>query len=386
MSDPESGPTGESAPSRGRRLVTTAAAVGVGVLLALAVLAIVRSAPRALTAVMIGVLLALALDPVLRAVQRRLSCSRATGTIIVGTILLGVLGAIVLVLGPKAASQASDFADELPETVEQFYSWPLVGDRLEEADAVGRVESFVEELPSSLEADDLAGIAERLLSSVGMALLVLVVAVSVLLDGAAIVERVRRAVPPSRRQRADELGRLAYGSLARYFAGSVSVAVLNGFVIFTAGLLLGIPLAPLAGVWAAITNLIPQVGGFLGGTFFVLLAVSEGPVPGLIAVVVFFAYQQIENNLVQPTIIGKAVDLSPPTTMLAALIGGATAGVPGALVATPLVGAVKSIWMDLHGEPAADDGDDAEDDGEDGSGEKRSWFARILARITPGSA
>jgi putative heme transporter len=138
--------------------------------------------------------------------------------------------------------------------------------------------------------------------------------------------------------------------VGKYFAGSLTVALLNGTVILTAGLLLGIPLAPLAGIWASITNLIPQVGGFLGGSFFVLLAVTEGPVTGLIAVVVFLAYQQFENNVIQPSVIGRAVNLTPPTTMLAALIGGAAAGVPGALAATPLLAAVKSVYLDVRGD------------------------------------
>ena len=377
---------------RGRRLAVTAIVMGLAVLVALAVLAVVRAAPRALTAVGVGVLLALALDPVLTATQRRLRCSRATGTIIVGGGLVGALSTIVLILGPEAASQASDFADELPDTVRQFYSWPVVGRRLEDADAVGRIERFADELPSSFDVDDLAGIAERVLTSAGMALLVTAVAVSVLLDGAAIVERVRRAIPPERRNRADEIGRIAYRSLARYFAGSVSVAVLNGFVIFTAGLLLGVPLAPLAGIWAAITNLIPQIGGLLGGSFFVLLAVSEGPVPGLVALLVFLVYQQLENNVIQPTVIGNAVDLTPPTTMLAALIGGAAAGVPGALVATPLVGAVKSVWMELHGqdtsapggEPGSGDGDrDGDGDGGQKTGDG-GILHRLVSRLSPG--
>ncbi len=141
--------------------------------------------------------------------------------------------------------------------------------------------------------------------------------------------------------------------MARYFAGSVAVAVLNGTVILTAGLLLGIPLAPLAAVWAAITNLIPQIGGFLGGSFFILLALTQGALPGLIALVVFLAYQQLENNVIQPTVIGRAINLTPPTTMLAALVGGAAAGVPGALVAAPLIGAAKSVWLDTHGDGSA---------------------------------
>jgi predicted PurR-regulated permease PerM len=117
----------------------------------------------------------------------------------------------------------------------------------------------------------------------------------------------------------------------------------------TVGLLLGVPLAPIAGLWVMLTNLIPQVGGFLGGAFFVLLALTESPLTAVIAAVVFLGYQQLENNVISPAVVGTAVNLSPPVTMLAALVGGAAAGVPGALVATPLLGAGKALWLARNG-------------------------------------
>ena len=227
----------------------------------------------------------------------------------------------------------------------------------------GQAEEFIDDLPSRFDTDSISELASRLLGGLGAALLVLVTTVAVLLDGDAIVRRARRLVPPDRRERADDVGRIVYRSVARYFAGSLTVALLNGTVILTAGLILGVPLAPLAAIWAAITNLIPQIGGLLGGAFFVLLAFSQGPLTGVIALAVFLGYQQLENHIIQPTIIGRAVHLSPPTTMLAALIGGAAAGVPGALVATPLLGAVKSVWLDVvegraHEPPNDDDKDE----------------------------
>jgi predicted PurR-regulated permease PerM len=65
--------------------------------------------------------------------------------------------------------------------------------------------------------------------------------------------------------------------------------------------------------------------------------------------VLFLGYQQFENNVVGPAIVGSAVNLTPPATMLAALIGGAAAGVPGALVATPLLGAGKALYLESRG-------------------------------------
>jgi predicted PurR-regulated permease PerM len=150
-----------------------------------------------------------------------------------------------------------------------------------------------------------------------------------------------------------------YRTLGRYFGGSVTVAVLMGLFVLTLGLLLGVPLAPLAAVWAMLTSLIPQVGGFLGGSFFLLLAATEGVGIALIAGVGFVLYMNLENHVIQPAIVGKSVDLTAPTTMVAAFVGAAIAGVPGALIATPLVGAAKAIYLEARGmEPPQRDGED----------------------------
>jgi putative heme transporter len=91
---------------------------------------------------------------------------------------------------------------------------------------------------------------------------------------------------------------------------------------------------------------------------FVTLAITAGVTTGLLALVLFVVYMSTENYLIQPAVVGKAVDLSPPTTMLAALVGGAAAGVPGALVATPLVGVTKALYTEVRFGPP----DEADED------------------------
>jgi putative heme transporter len=179
----------------------------------------------------------------------------------------------------------------------------------------------------------------------------------VLVDGEVLVRRMQTLVPAPRRGGVDRMGRIVYATFGSYFAGSLFVAVLAGLVTLSAGLLLGVPLAPVAALWTTFTNLIPQIGGALGGSFFVLLALTEGPVQAVIAGVIFVVYMNIENHVIQPAIVGRAVNLSPPATMLAALVGGAAAGVPGALMATPLIGAAKAVWLDSRGVPAPAEGE-----------------------------
>jgi predicted PurR-regulated permease PerM len=59
----------------------------------------------------------------------------------------------------------------------------------------------------------------------------------------------------------------------------------------------------------------------------------------------------IENHIIQPAIVGGSVNLTAPTTMVAAFVGAAIAGVPGALLATPMVGATKAIYLEARGLP-----------------------------------
>ena len=94
----------------------------------------------------------------------------------------------------------------------------------------------------------------------------------------------------------------------------------------------------------------PQIGGFLGAVPFVALGLTQGAVTGVICLVVFLIYQQIENHVLQPLIIGRAVRLTPPATMVAALIGVAAGGVVGGMLAIPLLGASQG---DLPGAAVA---------------------------------
>lgn len=312
---------------------------------AAAVFALAQQAPSMLTKVGVGVVLALALDPVVVRVRDRFGWQRGTAVGLVGGLLGVVFFTVLVILGPAAIDQASSLRDDLPETIEDAYSWPVIGAQLAEADAAVRVEDGIQDLPSTLDDRAITRFAEDLLGGLLTTVIVLVTAVSVMLDGERIVQRFRGIVRPERIEQVDAIGRVVYGTFGNYFAGSLFVAVLNGLVVLALALALGIPLAPLAALWSTLTNLIPQVGGFLGGSFLVMLAFTQGPIVALIAAAVFLVYQNIENNVIQPAVIGKAVDLTPPTTMLAALIGGAVAGVPGALVATPIVGAAKVLYL-----------------------------------------
>jgi putative heme transporter len=262
--------------------------------------------------------------------------------------VFALVATLVVVMGPRAVSQARKLSTDLPRTVREFYDLPVIGGWLEGRDAAGEVDEAVRKLPSKVSDESIGTTVQSLLGGALTALLVVTLAFAVLLDGEHLTNRVRRLLPVEWLDEADEVGRVFYLAIAQYFGGSLAVAALMGAVVLTLCLVFGVPLAPLAAVWAMLTDLIPQVGGFLGGVLLGLLALTQGPVVFLAVVGLYLVYMNLENHVISPAIIGPAVDVTPPTTMLAALIGGAAAGVPGALVATPLAGALKQLYMQFR--------------------------------------
>jgi putative heme transporter len=319
-----------------------------GLLLAFAVFGLFRSAPRALTTIGVGAVFALALDPVVTAIRRSWGWSRPRAVLLVTSGAVILVTAVVVIMGPQAVSQAREISTNLPATVEEFYDLPLVGGWLERNDAATRVDQAIKDLPGNISDESVTRTVESLIGGALAAMLVLAVTLAVLLDGERLVASFRRLIPLRWVDRADEVGRVFYTATAHYFGGSLAVAVLMGVVVLALCLIFSVPLAPLAAVWAMITDLIPQIGGFLGGALLGLLALTRGPAIFVAVVGLYILYMNLENHVISPLIVGQAVNVTPPTTMLAALIGGATAGVPGALVATPLVGAVKQLYMQLR--------------------------------------
>jgi putative heme transporter len=333
--------------------------VAVGAFVALVALTgLVRSTPRTLAALAVGLILALALDPVVAQVERAARVRRSVAVPAVLVSFAALVGLALLVLVPPAIRQANDLGDELPAVVAEMGDVPLVGDRLIENDVPARVQSWIEELPSRLAGDTApiqrAGrtVADGLLAATATFLL----AVTLLLDGERLLLGARRLVPPARRAQADRVGRLLHNVVGRYVAGSLMVAGVAGLATLVAGLVLGVPLTPLVAIWVAMWNLVPQIGGAVGGIPFVLLGLTQGPTTGLACAAFFIVYLQIENHLLQPLLVGQAVKLSPPATMTAALIGVSAAGVVGAMVAVPLVGAAKAVYHDLRPPPPDPDG------------------------------
>ena len=120
-----------------------------------------------------------------------------------------------------------------------------------------------------------------------------------------------------------------------------------GILIFIGLTILQIPLAlPLALV-AGLLEIVPIVGPIVSSIPAILVGLTISPLIGLAIAALFFIVQQLENHLIVPVVMSKAVGLQPPVVILALLIGAKLAGIGGAVLAVPTVVVARIIFREF---------------------------------------
>jgi len=335
----------------GLRTPLIAAATLVGFL---AVFVVVMSGPAvALTG--LGVLFAFAVDPLVGRLERALHLRRGFAVALVCGVLAAVAIGGVVAFGPSSVEQARSFQDDLPKVVDQLADLPVVGGPLAEQQAPEKVRSWAADLPKQMGHDtsSITMAATTALQALFAGIVVFVLMITALIDGPRMVRGLQRVPSRHRLPVLQRAGALVGQSVGRYFSGSLLLAGLQAAQVLITGLALGVPLSPLLAVWAGVWNLVPQAGGAIGGSLFVLVAFTQGATTGFIAAAVFGIYLVIANNVLLPVIVGKAVDLSPVSTMVATIGGFTVGGIIGAMVAVPILGAGKAIYAELKPDRAA---------------------------------
>jgi predicted PurR-regulated permease PerM len=160
---------------------------------------------------------------------------------------------------------------------------------------------------------------------------------------------------PARAERYSRIGHEVNRSVAGYMLGNILTSVIAGAVVFVTLLLTGVPFALLWALWVALVDFLPMIGGALAGIPTVLFAVAHSLTAGIITLVVFLVYTQIENHILNPIVMSKTVRVNPLLVLLSILVGatigswiGGTFGAfVAALLAIPTAGGLQVVGREL---------------------------------------
>jgi predicted PurR-regulated permease PerM len=187
-----------------------------------------------------------------------------------------------------------------------------------------------------------------------------VLAFFILLEGPNMWHGFLRLLRPVRAARFERVFQEAARSVTGYMFGNIMTSLIAGVVVFITLSVLGVPFALLLGLWVALVDLLPLVGGLIAGIPTVAIAFLHSPVAGVVTFAVFIIYQQIENHILNPVVMSRTVRLNPLWVLLAVLIGaklgdvvgGALGAFVGALIGIPAGGALQVLVREIRRGPS----------------------------------
>jgi predicted PurR-regulated permease PerM len=304
---------------------------------------------RVLLWLLIAVFFAAVLSPLVAFLERR-RFRRGLAVAVVTLGLIVLLAGIGYAFARPLVSQAVEFAQNLPQTIDRIREAPLVKQLLERFNIQNRVDQVSADLP-----DKLVGLSGPILSvfkTIGELIIgglsVLVLTVFLLLYGPRFVTSGLDLIgDPHTRARVQRIGSTSLRGVSGWVAGNVITSFLAALTSMGTFAILGLPYAVLLGLWVGVADLIPLVGATLGAIPAIIVAFLHSTTAGIVVVVFFVVYQQFENHVLQPAVYGKTIRLNPFVVLLAVLIGVELLGFVGALLALPVAGVVQEVVADV---------------------------------------
>jgi predicted PurR-regulated permease PerM len=269
---------------------------------------------------------------------------------------LAVLVGTGWLVGVRATDEFPNLVNQVQATVADVQGWlttgPLHLQQTQITDYVNEVVAMIDAQRAAITGTVLSAgaVAVEVLASI---VLLLFVTFFLLKDGDRIWSWFLLGFG-SMSPRVDRAGRAAWTTLSHYVQGSVLVAAVHGVVmgIVLAGM--GVPLwAPLA-VLIFFASFIPIVGIFFAGTVATLVTLgAKGIVYAAIFIGILVIEQQLENHVLQPLIVGRALRFHPLAIILVLSVGGILAGIAGAVVAVPVAAVIYRALPELRADPPA---------------------------------
>jgi predicted PurR-regulated permease PerM len=339
------------------RTVLSLLATIIAVAVTLEVLWIAR---HVLTWVLISLFLALALNPAVEWLQARGVKRRGAAAAITYLLALAAIAGISFTFVPTLVHQVNEFVQKLPDyTHDITHGRGRLGFLETKYHIQERIEDAVRK-GGAAKVLGLSGVAisvaKSVISIVVATITILFMTYFMLLEGPTWVERFYRLLPERSQPRWRKVGDEIYRTVGGYVTGNLLISVIAGGLTTIVLLIMGVPYAVALGLIVAILDLIPLAGATIAAILIGVVAFLHSIPAGIVVVVFFIVYQQVENHLLQPVVYGRTVQLSPLAVLISILIGAELAGIIGALGAIPVAGSIQVVvndWLDHRHERAA---------------------------------
>ncbi|MBW3563461.1 MAG: AI-2E family transporter [Acidobacteria bacterium] len=280
-----------------------------------------------------GILLAIFLRSIADAVHSAMPLPRHWAVLLTTVVLIAGTALAIWLMAPRASEQARELSSALPDAVDDLKN-QLPGDETI-SKVIGQYERELVMEPEE--------IGRYVRSSIAVLTGVLVfgfVGFYLAFTPRIYEEGLLWLVPPSARGRTEEVLLACRSTLAWWLVGRFGSMAIVGAATWLGLFILGVPLALVLGIIAALFSFVPYIGPLLSAIPAILLGLAESPRTGLLVAVLYLVIQLLESYLLTPLIERRTVWLPPAMTILAQMLMGLLFGALGVIVATPLLAVI----------------------------------------------
>jgi predicted PurR-regulated permease PerM len=289
------------------------------------------------------------LSPVVGAMERRLRWSRRLSSAVLLLAIVIVLGAVVLVVTQAIVDAVREFSDDLPRIVDEARRSDLgslinggSGSLDTLAQHAGDITSGVAKVSGGV-----ADVGVSAFGAVALVFSVMFLTLFGLIDEPRLREWIGGLLYRGDRDRVLQVTDRIVHTTSRYMLGNLVISMVCGTVYGVTAVILGVPYALALAVIAGVLDLIPSVGATIAGVVVAIVALSVSPAAFVVFLIVMVVYQQIENYVLQPTIIGRAARVSGFTVLASVLAFGALFGLIGAIIGVPIAAGLQIVVEEL---------------------------------------
>jgi predicted PurR-regulated permease PerM len=322
-----------------------------GALVAFALLQALQSASQVFILIVISLFLAMGLNPAVSALERRAMKRGLAVSAVVALVLLAVILAALVVI-PPVFTQVNELVDGAPQLIDSLRNNKTFLRLDQEYGFISTLESkfqtwFADGRLLTGAFGGVLGVGRTVLSGAFSALTVLILTLYFLSSLPSVTKVFYRLAPASRRERVSKIGDAIIARVGSFVGSQILIAFFAAIFVFILGLALDLPYAAALGMLILFVALIPFVGHFIGGSIVTLVALTQSPTKGLLAILLYTLYVQIENYLITPRIMKRNLSIPGLVTIVAALLGTSLLGLVGGLLAVPIAAAVLLIMDEV---------------------------------------
>ena len=330
-------------PELSARTIARAVLTGVLVVLALYVIYLLRTP---LSWIVIAAFVAIALSGPVNLLSRHMPRGLAIFVAYLALILVP-LGLAALIV-PPMVREVAKLVNNAPKYVNDAQNWFNHNHTLHRLDRQYHIGATLERKARSLPthlgdaASTLGDVGTTIVGSLFQGLTIFVLSIFMVAGGRGWLDRALTFAKPEHAPRIERAADRIAAAVGNYVGGALLQGLIAGVTAFVVLVLLGVPFAAPLAVIVAVFDLIPLVGATLASVLVGVVTVFHNfPLDTIVWTIFTFAYQQIENNVIQPQIQRRAVEIHPFAVLVSVLFGATLFGIVGALLAIPFAASVQ---------------------------------------------